>query len=320
MLTIVHLVSLQGRCRAMLFSAFGFLIASSNMPAQQIFPQLEICYQEDTSLVFRGISALDDHVVWASSNQGSVVKTEDGGVNWTILKIPGAEQIQFRDIHVFNTNTAVIMGAGWPTRMYKTTDAGTNWRLVYENNDSAVFLDAFDFWPDGSGLCFGDPINGKFFMLKTIDGGSSWFEIPGPEAAEGEAGFAASGTSLICFGINDDAALFASGGTDSHIFISPNRGISWVSQPSGFIAGRPSRGIFGIAKGEERLLFVGGDYLNPQLDSLTVGAIFFEMDDIKGSMGFGLPYQSAAVILSDSIAISVGTPGCHISFDGGFYW
>ena len=318
MLTNVDYAIHQAQKRGLFVSFLILFLSSFTAYSQHHNAQPKTLWQGDTSLVFRGISALSDQVIWASSNQGAVVKTEDGGISWTILKIPGAEGIQFRDIHLFNEKTALIMGSGWPTRMYKTDDGGLNWRLVYENNDSLVFLDAFDFWPDGSGLCFGDPVDGKFFLLKTIDFGEHWSEIEGPDAIEGEAGFAASGTSLVCY--LDDFVSFVSGGSRSMDYYSPNRGKLWIPIPLGITSGSASKGAFGIAYSENNMLYVGGDYaVDTAKKATSVSWNFTEGHNVQ-TIANQLPYQSAAVFLENGMAISVGTPGCHISLDAGLSW
>jgi photosystem II stability/assembly factor-like uncharacterized protein len=319
MLTNVDLgVRKKGLCAFWSVISVCFL-TSFSVFSQQRVAQLKTLWYGDTSLVFRGISALSDDVIWASSNQGVVVKTEDGGINWTILKIPGAEGIQFRDIHLFNEKTALIMGSGWPTRIYKTLDAGLNWRLVYENNDSAVFLDGFDFWPDGSGLCFGDPVDGKFFLLKTDDEGEHWYEINGPRAIDGEAGFAASGTSIICY--LDVCATFVSGGSRSSAYYTIDRGEElWLPIPLKITSGSTTQGAFSLAYSDDYLIYVGGDYANDRMAYATAERWdYTESQELPQTLD-GLPFQSAAAWYNKKSIISVGTPGCFFSLDAGLTW
>jgi photosystem II stability/assembly factor-like uncharacterized protein len=318
MLTNVDYAIREAQIRALFVSFLILFLSSFTAYSQYHNAQPKILWHGDTSLVFRGISALSDQVIWASSNQGVVVKTEDGGISWTIMKILGAEGIQFRDIHLFNEKTALIMGSGWPTRIYKTADAGVNWRLVYENSDTAVFLDGFDFWSDGYGICFGDPINNRFFMLKTEDKGEHWEEIEGPLANQGEAGFAASGTSLVCF--EDSIAMFGSGGSVSNVFFSTNRAGVWESAPSELLSGHNSQGVFGMAYNKERVLFVGGDYMKEHEKTKTSAAYWLQKGKLNGGFTRGLPFQSAIVWYNYNIAISVGTPGCYFSSDFGLTW
>ena len=76
-------------------------------------------------------------------------------------------------------------------------------KLVYENKTKGMFLDAMEFWNEQSGIVIGDPINGKFFIARTFNGGNTWQNIPEknyPVADSGEACFAASGTNIRKFG------------------------------------------------------------------------------------------------------------------------
>src|SRR5262245_63136371 len=54
-------------------------------------------------------------------------------------------------------------------------------------------------------LAMSDPVDGKFRILATYDGGHSWEVLPDdgmPDAVAGEFGFAASGTCLVIQGNN----------------------------------------------------------------------------------------------------------------------
>ena len=65
------------------------------------------------------------------------------------------------------------------------------------------FFDGIDFWDKQNGIAFSDPIDGKFFIIKTKDGGKTWLPISPaniPAIQENEAAFAASGTSLVTVG------------------------------------------------------------------------------------------------------------------------
>ena len=53
-------------------------------------------------------------------------------------------------------------------------DNGKNWKIVYQNSYPDGFLDSIEFWDKKNGIAIGDPINGKFDILLTIDGGNSW--------------------------------------------------------------------------------------------------------------------------------------------------
>ena len=54
------------------------------------------------------------------------------------------KNLDFRDIHAFGGQSAIVLSAGADARMYKTTDGGKNWNLVYSNQEEGVFFDGFD--------------------------------------------------------------------------------------------------------------------------------------------------------------------------------
>lgn len=57
------------------------------------------------------MSAVGETVAWASGNHGAVVRTTDGGATWAKLSVPGAENLDFRDIEAFGADTAYLRSA-----------------------------------------------------------------------------------------------------------------------------------------------------------------------------------------------------------------
>ena len=91
----------------------------------------------------RGISAVSANVVWASGSAGTVLRTLDRGATCQSVGPPGTSTLQFRDIEAFGPNKALIMSAGVGTdsRIYRTTDGGQTWTLVFQNTDANAFYD-----------------------------------------------------------------------------------------------------------------------------------------------------------------------------------
>jgi len=131
-----------------------------------------------TTADLRGIDNVGGGVAWASGTNGTVLRTEDGGYLWQPCAIPpGAEKLDFRGVQAFDANTAIVMssGKGDLSRLYKTTDGCQTWKLLFTNPDRDGFWDAF--WidgTDGSGLLLGDPVQDRFTVLHTNDGGGTW--------------------------------------------------------------------------------------------------------------------------------------------------
>ena len=209
-----------------------------------------------TKISIRGLSVVDDKMVWVSGSNGSVGKSMDGGESWKWLTVKGFEHTDFRDIEAFNKNTAVIMGIDTPAYILRTTDGGETWKRVYENKTRGMFLDAMEFWNEQSGIVIGDPINNHFFIGRTFDGGKTWQSIPEnnkPIADSGEACFASSGTNIRK--LNKAEAVFISGGLSSHVFIRDKK----IDLP--IIQGKETTGANSIAvKNSKTFIVVGGDF------------------------------------------------------------
>src|ERR1700756_3222758 len=65
-----------------------------------------------TTASFRGLSVVSANIVWASGTEGTVIRTVDGGKNWSVMHVAGAENLDFRGIKAFDEKTAVIMSSG----------------------------------------------------------------------------------------------------------------------------------------------------------------------------------------------------------------
>ena len=145
-----------------------------------------------TTINMRGIHAVSSNVCWIGGSQGTVLKTVNGGRSWTTLKVPGGDSLDFRDIHAFDKHTAVAMSAGeaqhGKAKIYRTENGGETWTLVYQSTQTGVFLDGIDFWDKDKGICLGDPINGRLFILTSEDKGKSWQELPFENRPVGEPG------------------------------------------------------------------------------------------------------------------------------------
>jgi photosystem II stability/assembly factor-like uncharacterized protein len=83
-------------------------------------------------------------------------------------------------------------------------------------NNQLPFYDCIDFTSSEHGMAMSDPVNGKFRLMETDDGGASWALVDPAgmvPAKDGEFGFAASGTCLTA-GAGSRMYL-ATGGADS---------------------------------------------------------------------------------------------------------
>src|ERR1035437_8359699 len=97
----------------------------------------------NTRSSLRGVSAVDARSVWASGSGGAWLATTDGGVTLRAAKVPGAETLGFRGIRAIDARTVDLMsaGSGAQSRIYKPSDAGPHWTLLFTNPDPQGFFD-----------------------------------------------------------------------------------------------------------------------------------------------------------------------------------
>jgi photosystem II stability/assembly factor-like uncharacterized protein len=295
-----------------LFLLMFFTISNAQWQKQNI----------DTKAGFRGLSVVSDKIIWAGGTGGTVLRTVDGGKNWSVIKVPEAEKLDFRDIEAFDAETAYILsiGTGESSRIYKTTDGGKTWKLQFKNSNEKAFFDALAFWDKTNGMAMSDPVDGKYLLLKTTDG-ETW-TIAGSDkmasAKTGEAAFAASGTCLLAQG--EQNIFLVSGGNDARVFRSENRGLSWFVADTPIVKGTAGSGIFSIAMVDaKRGVIVGGNYEKP--DDLTNNLAFTKDGGKTWTLATGLNgYRSGVTYIDKKTILAVGASGSDFSADGGKTW
>jgi photosystem II stability/assembly factor-like uncharacterized protein len=269
-----------------------------------------------TKTSIRGLSVVNDRVIWVSGSNGTVGRSLDSGKTFTWLTVTGFEKTDFRDIEAFDETTAVIMGIAEPAYILRTGDGGKSWKVVFENKTKGMFLDAMEFWNDQSGIVLGDPVDGKFFIARTFDGGVQWNNIPPqnyPVADSGEACFASSGTNIRK--LNKQEAVFVSGGRSSHLFIRDKK----INLP--ILQGKESTGANSIAVKNKKIMIVaGGDFTTRDA---TTKNCFITRD---GGATWQAPvtpphgYRSCVEYLRKKTWISCGLNGVDYSTDEGNTW
>lgn len=294
---------------------------------QPAAPAISWVVQESgTNVSLRGVSAVDDRIAWASGSKGTVLRTIDGGATWTLIPVPGEGATDFRDIEAFGPDEAVIMGIDRPAKIFRTMDGGRTWERTYTDDSPGMFLDGLAFFDNKNGLAVGDPLEGRFHMISTTDGGASWTVLPPgsrPSALAGEAAFAASGTSLTVNG--KELVWLSTGGSVSRVWRSEDRGRHWEHAPSGLLDGPASAGGFSVAFIDKRRgITVGGDH---KAETSAAGTAAVSSDGGKTwlsvtARGPGGFREAVAFVqgTKPQIAIAVGPSGSDYSLDLGRTW
>ena len=232
-----------------------------------------VAQTSNTEALLIAVAPVSENVVWASGAQGTYVRTTDGGATWQARRVPGADSLQFRDVHALDANTAWLLsiGNGPQSRIYKTTDGGANWTQQFRNEDPQGFYDCFDFWDDRRGIVIGDAIGGKVQMLYTDDGGQNWRKVDPaaiPAAANGEGSFAASG---LCVETQPGGHgwIVASNPTQARVLHTSDYGRTWEAQRLP-ITTHEGSGPQGISFRDARNgVVLGGGYAALPGDTLT---------------------------------------------------
>ena len=282
-----------------------------------------------TTAQFRGLAPVSRRVAWVSGTLGTVLRTVDGGATWASVgpKLSTADAaLQFRDIEAFSARDAVIMsiGNGTDSRIYVTSDGGTTWTETFRNTRQKAFYDCMAFSSRRHGYALSDPVDGKFRLIETKDGGHSWKVISNAgmvPALVGEAAFAASGTCLATGA--DNHVYIATGGVDpGRILSSGDGGHTWTATGSP-IAGSAAAGVFSVQyRNASRGIAVGGDYTNT---TRTGGDAAYTADGgstWQKSVSEPAGYRSGSAWVAPwiGIALAVGPTGSDITLDNGKHW
>ncbi len=296
------------------FTICCFWAVVSTVQAQQASI---ISLQSGSKKSIRGLSVVNNQVLWVSGNAGTVGRSVDAGKTIEWMKVKGYEKTDFRDIEAFDEQTAIIMGISEPGIILKTRDAGQNWQLVFKDTAKGMFLDAMHFMDEKRGIVVGDPLQNQVYLAATIDGGESWIKTTHDKAGnlnvnEGEAFFASSGTNIHL----GNEIVFVSGGKRSRLFYGKQQ----LDLP--LVQGKESTGANSIALYRNKKgVIVGGDFSK---DTISAGncALFTVSKDIKLSTPLTAPhgYRSCVIYIDQHKLITCGTSGVDVSKDGGKNW
>jgi photosystem II stability/assembly factor-like uncharacterized protein len=235
-------------------------------------------------------------------------------MTWHSATVPDATTLDFRGIKAIDENTAFLMssGSGDKSRIFKTTDAGASWKLLFTNPDAKGFFDAIAFRDARHGIIAGDQVDREMVIFTTDDGGAHWTRRHTPPALANEGGFAASNSCLFVRGKD---AWFGTGA--SRIIHSGDGGLHWTAAATPMRHDSASAGIFSIAFSDSRHgIAVGGDYAKDKEAQQNIAMTSDggrSWTKSEGPAGF----RSAVLWVSGKkLWIATGTSGSDVSSDG----
>jgi photosystem II stability/assembly factor-like uncharacterized protein len=303
------------------------IFVSSNLSAQ--YQIHELTAQKGVSI--RSLSVPSEKVIWASGSKGMIAKSTDEGKSFVWLQVKGYENRDFRAMHAWNDQEAIIVAVSAPAIILKTKNGGASWYKVYENKDTTMFLDAIHFSDTQHGTVIGDPIDDAIFMLTTNNGGESWSKMPSnyftTSLHKGEAFFASSNSNLIKAG---QSYLLVTGGIKSRLWVDGN------ASDLPIIQGTNSTGANSIAvsPNQQKIVVVGGDFtkdkisdanivgyrllLEPKSDQKYLTQKKLILHPLKLASPNG--YKSSIAFINNKLLITCGTSGVDVSTNTGKTW
>ena len=154
---------------------------------------------------------IDANNGWAACATGKIMKTTNGGLNWTTVQTPNTvttlQSVFFTDIN--NGFTVGTTLAGSPPA-FRSTDGGNTWTVVALPSG---LVSQFDVYFPSSSIGYSVGVSGS--ISKTIDGGATW------------VGQASGSTQNLqaCYFLNDNLGWAVGGG--STIVKTVDGGTTW---------------------------------------------------------------------------------------------
>lgn len=278
---------------------------------------------ENDSLSIRAIEIMGNNLAFAGNN-GTYGLYNSANNSWkmNVQKFDTLKP-EFRAV-ASTANDFFMLSVGNPALLYKTGDSG-KMELVYKEENDKVFYDSMAFWDNMEGIAMGDPTEACISIIITRNGGKSWSKINCevlPEAAEGEAAFAASNSNIA---IQGNKTWIITGGVKSRILYSPDKGKSWEVFEIPLIQGKPTTGGYSLDFYDEKNgIIIGGDYTSPEANSgnkavTSDGGRTWKLVAEGKDPG----YKSSVRYVPNSNAqqvIATGFTGIEYSRDGGNTW
>jgi len=127
--------------------------------------------KSNTSEWLTDVYFVDDSIGYAVGTNGTIIKTVDGGDNWSDISIKIPEWLL--SLYFFDKNHGFIVGTN--SIIISTADGGMSWKyqyLPYKVNFHGIF-----FSDRNNGWIVGGTPEGYGILLKTTDSGTTWIPV-----------------------------------------------------------------------------------------------------------------------------------------------
>lgn len=268
---------------------------------------------------------VDNDKIWYAADKGRIGYYDFKTLTHLQKSIPSSDdKLEFRSI-AQNQKYIFIANILSPAYIFKVSKSDMSFQKVYAENNEKAFYDSMHFWNNNEGIAIGDPIENCLSIVITRNGGKTWTKTLCenlPKVVEGETAFAASNTNISIKGNN---TWIVSGGKQSRVFYSPDKGINWQVFETPIVQGLPMTGIFTSDFYNEKIgVIAGGNYELPnqnfQNKALTNdGGRIWKLVSDKAGFGYASCIQFVPKSKGKQL-VSVGLSGMHYSDDSGNSW
>ena len=307
----------------MAFTGLLFICCDdANLSKTNPFTRLEISpILLDSTLNIRALE-IENNTVYAASSMGSIYSFDINApaqikqVQYSNLE--DSIRPNFRALALSKKNVFAISISD-PALLFK------NGRVVYKESHPKVFYDSMEFWNDEEGIAVGDYTDNCISIIITRDGGDTWTKIDCSvftNIIEGEGFFAASDSNIS---IDGEYTWIASGGLNSRVYFSSDKGISWTVTETPMLQGEPTKGIFSIDFYDKMNGYaIGGDYTQPEINHLNKmrtrdGGKTWQIVADHQNPGYRRCVQYVPNAKAQNL-VAVGFKGVDYSWDGGLTW
>ncbi|MBD0403540.1 T9SS type A sorting domain-containing protein [Flammeovirga sp. EKP202] len=264
-----------------------------------------------------------------------VLKSTDGGATWAFL--PALEgKLQYETIYklIVDPNDANTVLIAASTRdnisssfygIYKTTDGGDNWSLVY---NASYFVESLVFEPGNFDTMYATVNQTEF--IKSTDGGDNWTTLSATDVIQ-------DGRVELAVSPKDPNVIFASiagqgdSSQDGNLYISRDKGDTWNfvtldNQSYNFLGGQGWYDHTVLAHPfDENVVYIGGvDLCKVTVNDQNNGA-FIELTDAYGQYNGDGPndantfHPDQHFLTLGSIDENAETFSIIVTNDGGIY-
>ena len=185
------------------------------------------------------INTVSDRVAWIGSFD-TLYRTSDGGASWIPTASTPTTTEEIVCIEALSASTAFVGGGGpgsggGNAKIYRTTNGGQNWSVVYTAAGTASYWNAIHFFDAQNAVAFSDPPSpgSRFLIVKSTDAGVTWTPIANqPVPNTGEYGLQ---NMYFYDGLNGwfGTGLIDTSGSAGRVFRTTDGGTTWAGYASG---------------------------------------------------------------------------------------